>query len=226
MTETKWSEVDAYIVEKLSPAEDPLNQTLDAALARNRAAGLPAIDVSPAQGKLLHLLARMSGARKILEIGTLGGYSTIWLARALPVDGAIVTLEFSPVHAEVARENILAAGQGAKLDLRIGPALEALPALKKEGAIFDFIFIDADKGNNPAYLQWALRLARVGAVIVVDNVVRGGRVLDAASADPDIIGTRKFFDLAGAEKSWTATAIQTVGQKGWDGFAIGVVETA
>ena len=226
MTETKWSEVDDYIVAKLSPAEDPLNQTLDAALTRNRAAGLPAIDVSPAQGKLLHLLARLAGARKILEIGTLGGYSTIWLARALPDEGRIVTLEFSSVHAAVARENIFAAGQGAKLDLRIGPALAALPALEQEGAVFDFIFIDADKGNNPAYLQWALRLARVGAVIVVDNVVRGGRVVDAASADPDIVGTRKFFDLAGAEKRWTATAIQTVGAKGWDGFAIGIVETA
>jgi predicted O-methyltransferase YrrM len=226
MTETKWSEVDAYIVEKLSPAEGPLSQTLDAALMRNRAAGLPAIDVSPAQGKLLHLLARLARARNILEIGTLGGYSTIWLARALPTDGRIVTLEFSPVHAAVARENIRAAGQGTKLDLRVGPALEGLPLLEKEGAVFDFIFIDADKANNPAYLQWALRLARVGAVIVVDNVVRDGRVLDAASADPDIIGTRRFFDLAGAEKRWTATAIQTVGVKGWDGFAIGIVENA
>ncbi len=219
-----WSEVDAYIVEKLLSPDDPLNQALDAALARNRQAGLPAIDVSPAQGKLLHLLARLAGARKILEIGTLGGYSTIWLARALPDDGRIVTLEFSPVHAAVARENIFAAGQGGKLDLRIGPALEALPALEREGAVFDFIFIDADKANNPAYLQWALRLARVGAVIVVDNVVRGGRVLDAASADPDIVGTRKFFDLAGSEKRWTATAIQTVGMKGWDGLGIGIVE--
>jgi len=224
MTEAKWGEVDAYIGAKLSPPEDPSNQALDGALRRNRAAGLPAIDVSPAQGKLLYLLARLAGARKILEIGTLGGYSTIWLARALPDDGRIVTLEFSPVHAAVARENIAAAGQGAKLDLRVGPALEVLPALEGEGAGFDFIFIDADKANNPAYLQSALRLARVGGVIVVDNVVRGGRVLDEASADPDIVGTRKFFDLAGADKRWTATALQTVGAKGWDGFAIGIVE--
>jgi predicted O-methyltransferase YrrM len=226
MTETPWSEVDAYIVEKLSPPDDPLNRALDAALRSNREAGLPAIDVSPAQGKLLHLLARLAGARNILEIGTLGGYSTIWLARALPDEGRIVTLEFSPVHAAVARENIFGAGQGAKLDLRIGPALESLPALEGEGAVFDFIFIDADKANNGAYLQWALRLARVGAVIVVDNVVRGGRVLDGSSADPDIVGTRNFFDLAGADKRWTATAIQTVGAKGWDGFAIGIVEKA
>jgi predicted O-methyltransferase YrrM len=226
MAQEAWSAVDAFIVEKLSPPEDTLNHGLDAALQRNRAAGLPAIDVSPAQGKLLHLLARLAGARKILEIGTLGGYSTIWLARALPDDGKIVTLEFSAVHADVARENIVAAGEGTKLDLRVGPALEALPVLEKEGAVFDFVFIDADKSNNPEYLRWALRLARVGAVVVVDNVVRDGRVLDAASADPDIIGTRKFFDLAGEEKSWSATAIQTVGAKGWDGFAIGIVGKA
>ncbi|WP_298356173.1 O-methyltransferase [Rhodoblastus sp.] len=226
MAQEDWSEVDAYIVEKLSPPEDPSNQALEAALARNREAGLPAIDVSPAQGKLLHLLARLAGARNILEIGTLGGYSTIWLARALPDDGQIVTLEFSPVHAAVARENIAAAGQAAKLDLRVGPALESLPALEREGAVFDFVFIDADKANNPDYLQWALRLARVGAVVVVDNVVRNGRVLDESSADPDIVGTRKFFDVAGAERRWTATAIQTVGVKGWDGLAIGIVEKA
>ena len=226
MTETPWSEVDAYIVEKLSPLDEPLNRALDAALRRNREAGLPAIDVSPAQGKLLHLLARLAGARNILEIGTLGGYSTIWLADALPDDGRIVTLEFSSAHAAVARENIATAGQAVKLDLRVGPALESLPALEREGAVFDFVFIDADKANNPGYLQWALRLARVGAVIVVDNVVRGGRVLDGSSADPDIVGTRNFFDLAGADKRWTATAIQTVGAKGWDGFAIGIVEKA
>lgn len=226
MTKTQWSEVDAYIVEKLSPPEDSLNRALDAVLTRNRELGLPAIDVSPAQGKLLHLLARLAGARNILEIGTLGGYSTIWLARALPDDGRIVTLEFSPVHAAVARENIAAAGQAAKLDLRVGPALESLPALEREGAVFDFVFIDADKANNPGYLQWALRLARVGAVIVVDNVVRNGQVLDGSSADPDIIGTRKFFDVAAAERRWTATAIQTVGVKGWDGLAIGIVEKA
>ncbi|MCI4677720.1 O-methyltransferase [Rhodoblastus acidophilus] len=222
MTEKDWTAVDAYIIEKLSPPD----AALDGALKRNRDAGLPSIDVSPAQGKLLHLLARLAGARRILEIGTLGGYSTIWLARALPDDGKIVTLEYSPAHAAVARENIQAAGQGAKLDLRVGPALESLPLLEKEGAVFDFVFIDADKRNNPDYLQWALRLARVGAAIVVDNVVREGRVLDAASDDLDIVGTRKFFDQAGAEKKLTATAIQTVGAKGWDGFAIGLVEKA
>ncbi len=222
MSEAQWTAVDRYIAETLLPPDE----ALEAALKSSDAAGLPPIAVAPNQGRMLQILARSIGAAKILEIGTLGGYSTIWLARALPDDGKIVTLEVSPAHAAVARENIFGAGQGAKLDLRIGPALEALPALEKEGAVFDFVFIDADKANNPVYLQWALRLARVGAVVVVDNVVRGGRVLDASSADPDIAGTRKFFDLAGADKRWTATAIQTVGAKGWDGFAIGIVEEA
>jgi len=222
MAQEEWSQVDAYLVGKLLPEDE----ALEAALAHNRQAGLPPIDVSPAQGKLLYLLARLAGARNVLEIGTLGGYSTIWLARATPAGGRVVTLEFSPDHARVARENVAAAGEGAKVDLRVGPALDLLPVLEKEGAIFDFVFVDADKANNQLYLGWALRLARVGAVVVIDNVVRGGRVLDAASADPDIVGTRRMFDIASAEKRWTATAIQTVGAKGWDGFAIGIVEKA
>jgi predicted O-methyltransferase YrrM len=222
MADESWTEVDAYIVGKLLPAD----AALDAAMERNRAAGLPAIDVSAAQGKFLHLLARLADAKTILEIGTLGGYSTIWLARALPDDGKIVTLEYSPAHAAVARQNLEAAGQGDKVDLRVGPALETLPILATEGAVFDFIFVDADKRSNPDYLQWALRLARVGAVIVIDNVVRRGAILDAASADPDIAGTRRMFDAASREKRWSATAIQTVGAKGWDGFAFGLVEKA
>ncbi len=214
-----WEDVDAYIAEKLIPPEP----ALDAALAANAAAGLPEIDVSPAQGKLLHLLARMVGARRILEIGTLGGYSTIWLARALPPDGRLVTLEYAPAHAAVARANIARAGLGDRVEIRVGAALDSLPGLEPL-APFDFVFIDADKANNDAYLDWALRLTRRGSVIVCDNVVRVGRVADAASADPAILGARRFFERLGAEPRLTATAVQTVGAKGWDGFAIAIVE--
>ena len=219
MDSTLWDEMDAFIAETLLPA-DP---ALDAAIEANRAAGLPAIDVSPAQGKLLHLFARMIGARRVLEIGTLGGYSTICLARALPDDGLVVTLEADADHAAVARKNIDAAGQGAKVDIRVGPALHSLPGLEGEGA-FDLFFIDADKANIPAYVDWALRLARVGSVIVVDNVVRKGDVLDPASENADAQGARRFFLEAGRQVRLCATAIQTVGVKGWDGFAIGIVE--
>jgi predicted O-methyltransferase YrrM len=219
MDSTLWDEMDAFIAETLLPA-DP---ALDAAIEANRAAGLPAIDVSPAQGKLLHLFARMIGARRVLEIGTLGGYSTICLARALPDDGLVVTLEADADHAAVARKNIDAAGQGAKVDIRVGPALHSLPGLEGEGA-FDLFFIDADKANIPAYVDWALRLARVGSVIVVDNVVRKGAVLDPASENADAQGARRFFLEAGRQVRLCATAIQTVGVKGWDGFAIGIVE--
>lgn len=219
MDSTLWDEMDAFIAETLLPA-DP---ALDAAIEANRAAGLPAIDVSPAQGKLLHLFARMIGARRVLEIGTLGGYSTICLARALPGDGLVVTLEADADHAAVARKNIDAAGQGAKVDIRVGPALHSLPGLEGEGA-FDLFFIDADKANIPAYVDWALRLARVGSVIVVDNVVRKGDVLDPASENADAQGARRFFLEAGRQVRLCATAIQTVGVKGWDGFAIGIVE--
>lgn len=219
MADEDWSVVDAYIGGKLLH-DDP---TLAAALAENRAAGLPGIDVSPLQGKFLHVLARAIGARRILEIGTLGGYSTIWLARALPEGGRIVTLEFAPAHAEVARKNLEAAGVAEKVDLRVGAALDLLPVLQTEGQSFDFVFIDADKENNGPYLEWALKLARVGATVIVDNVVRKGAIVDPANERSDVQGTRRFFDVATGQKRWVATALQTVGAKGWDGFAIGIV---
>jgi predicted O-methyltransferase YrrM len=211
-----WEKVDAYLTGRLL-APDP---ALDAALAANAAAGLPAIDVAPNQGKLLHILARMAGARRILEIGTLGGYSTIWLARALPADGRLLTLEASAKHAEVARANIARAGLDDRVELRVGPALETLPTV--EGP-FDFVFIDADKPSNPDYLDWGVRLARPGTVIVCDNVIRGGRVADLASQDPALTGTRAMFERMGSDPRLTATAVQTVGSKGWDGFAIAIV---
>jgi predicted O-methyltransferase YrrM len=209
-----WGDVDAYICDKLIPAD----AALTGALAANAAGGLPAIDVAPNQGKLLQLLARMQGARRILEIGTLGGYSTIWLARALPAGGRLVTLEADPHHAEVARANILAAGLGDRVELREGPALETLPRLAEEGGEpFDFSFIDADKQSNADYVRWAIRLSRPGSVIVVDNVVRAGGVLDAAATDAAILGTRRLFDELAAEEALDATAVQTVGSKGMTG---------
>jgi predicted O-methyltransferase YrrM len=221
MDRRKWSAVDAYIVDTIATSDF----ALDAALAANTAAGLPAIDVTPPQGKLLHLLARLAGARKALEIGTLGGYSTIWLARALPSDGFVVTLEADPGHAEVARDNIRRAGLSQKVRLRVGPALESLPRLAEEGiGPFDLVFIDADKPSNPDYLAWALRLARPGAAIVCDNVVRHGALVDRSSADPGVQGTRRMFDMIAKEPRLSATAIQTVGAKGWDGFVIAIVD--
>ena len=215
-----WSEVDSYLAETLIGPEP----ALEAALAANSAAGLPSIDVSAPQGKLIHLLARMAGARKALEIGALGGYSTIWLARALPDDGRLVTLEVNARHAEIARSNVARAGLSGKVEIRTGAALEALPRIEAEGAgPFDFVFIDADKTNNAAYLEWALRLSRPGTVIVVDNVVRDGEVADAASRDRDVIGVRRMFELIAREPRLSATAIQTVGSKGWDGFALALV---
>jgi predicted O-methyltransferase YrrM len=214
------AEVDAWIADRLI-GDDP---ALDKALARNAAEGLPAIDVSAAQGKLLHVLARSIGAWRILEVGTLGGYSTIWLARALPDHGVLVTLEIDPHHAEVARANLDAAGVGGKVEIRVGPAVETLSRMETESeGPFDLVFIDADKPNNVAYLKAALALARPGALIIVDNVVREGRVTDAASTDAAILGTRALFDVVAAEPRLTATAIQTVGAKGWDGFMIAVV---
>jgi predicted O-methyltransferase YrrM len=199
---------------------------LTAALAANASAGLPAIDVSPVLGKLLHLLARGVGARKILEIGTLGGYSAIWLARALPPGGKLVTLELDHVHAAVARANLKNAGLSAVVDLRIGPASETLPRLKAEkSGPFDFIFIDADKPSYPEYLRWSLELSRPGTMIVADNVVRGGAVADAASSDPNVIGVRKLIEMLSSEPRLSASAIQTVGKKGYDGFAVAVVGT-
>lgn len=218
--EELWGEVDKYITATI-PHNDA---ALESAIEANRAGGLPAIDVSAPQGKLLHLLTMVTGARRVLEVGTLGGYSTIWLARALPADGRIVTLEYAAKHAEVARKNLDAAGVGGKVEIRVGAAADSLQQLAREGvAPFDLIFIDADKKNNPVYVQWALKLARRGTVIIVDNVIRDGKVVDAKSADADIQGTRAMFELVGREPRLTATAIQTVGGKGYDGFVIAVV---
>ncbi|MER8692294.1 O-methyltransferase [Mesorhizobium opportunistum] len=221
MSKRTWAAVDDYIVDALFEA-DP---TLDAVLAANHDQGLPAIDVSPAQGKLLSLLARMKAAGKILEIGTLGGYSTIWMARALPADGKIVTLELDPHHAKVARSNFERAGVSERVDLRVGPALQSLAALSADNAgPFDLIFIDADKPNNPNYLSWAMRLSRSGTVIVCDNVIRDGAVLDEDGRDPNVEGARAAFSFIGGDKRLDGTAIQTVGAKGYDGFAIAIVE--
>ncbi|MFF2908650.1 O-methyltransferase [Paenibacillus sp. NPDC057934] len=217
----RWSEVDNYFNSKLL-AEDPL---LDAVLSANSGAGLPAIDVAPNQGKLLHLLARMKGAKRILEIGTLGGYSTIWLARALPAEGKLVSLEFEHLHVQVAEDNLRAAGLADNVQVIEGPALESLAALEAQGVEpFDFIFIDADKPNNPHYLQWALKLASPGAVIIADNVVRDGEVVNGDSGDDRVQGIRQFTDLLAAEPRIDATALQTVGSKGYDGFILGVVK--
>jgi predicted O-methyltransferase YrrM len=217
----RWKAVDAYLTETIV-APDP---ALEAALAANATAGLPPIDVSAPQGKLIHLLARMMGARKALEIGALGGYSTIWLASALPDDGRLITLEWNAKHAEVARRNVARAGLSAKVEVRTGAALTTLPKIEAEGlGPFDFVFIDADKVNNAAYLEWALKLSRPGTAIVVDNVVRDGEVADAKSAAPDVVGVRRMFDLIAREPRLSATAIQTVGSKGWDGFALAVVK--
>ena len=215
MSQDSWTAVDAYIEERLA------GDAPDEVLAANQAAGLMAIDVSPAQGKLLALLVPMTGARRVLEIGTLGGYSTIWMARALPEDGRIVTIEVDPRTAEVAQANFAKAGVAGKVDLRVGAALDVLPTLE---APFDLAFIDADKVNNGRYAEWALRLARPGTVIVCDTVVRDGRVLDQGSDEAAIVGTRALFDFLGGEPRLTATAIQTVGRKGWDGFTIAVVD--
>lgn len=221
MSKKTWAAVDDYIVDALFEA-DP---ALDAVLAANRDQGLPPIDVSPAQGKLLSLLARIQGAKNILEVGTLGGYSTIWMARALPASGKIVTLELDPHHASVAQSNFERAGVSTRVDLRIGPALQSLAALSAENAgPFDLIFIDADKPNNPNYLSWAMRLSRPGTVIICDNVIRDGAVLDEDGHDANVEGARAAFSFIGGDKRLVATAIQTVGAKGYDGFAIAIVE--
>ncbi|MHC5259840.1 O-methyltransferase [Streptomyces sp. UC4497] len=213
--------VDAYLGDLLAPADE----ALAAALADSEAAGLPGINVSATNGKLLNLIARIQGARRILEIGTLGGYSTIWLARALPADGSLVTLEYSARHAEVARANIARAGLDKVVEVRVGAALDSLPGLASEGSDFDLVFIDADKGNNPHYLEWALRMTHPGSVIVVDNVVRGGRVTNADSTEGDVVGTRAALQLLADHPKLDATAIQTVGSKGHDGFALAYVSS-
>lgn len=215
-----WVDVDEYLVETLH-LSDPI---LDAARQANAAAELPAIDVAPNQGKLLHLLAKLVRAAKILEIGTLGGYSTIWLARALGADGRLLTLEFSQKHADVARSNIERAGLSGCVEIRVGAALDALPRVYQEGlAPFDFIFIDADKPNNPGYLEWAIKLSRPGTLIIVDNVVRDGAIADSSSTDAAIQSTRRMFELMSVDPRISSTALQTVGCKGYDGFAMAVV---
>ena len=220
MTQELWTSVDEYIQGLLVPS-DP---ALDAALASSSTAGLPAIHVAPNQGKLLHLLARIQGARSILEIGTLGGYSTIWLARALAPGGKVITLEADPQHAAIARANVARAGLAGVVDVRVGRALDTLPQIAREGlGPFDLFFIDADKANIPHYFRWALDLSRPGSLIVVDNVVRGGAVLDDASDDLNVQGVRRFNEIVAAERRVSATAIQTVGSKGYDGFALALV---
>jgi predicted O-methyltransferase YrrM len=223
MPEDQWTEVDRYFSDSLLPS-DPI---LEAALEASATAGLPAISVSPSQGKLLQMLAQILGARSILEIGTLGGYSTIWLARGLRADGHLITLEVDPKHADVARQNISRAGLQDVVEVRTGNALETLPQLSAERrGPFDLIFIDADKPNIPVYFEWALKLSRPGSLIVVDNVVRSGAVIDADSSDPSVQGVRRFVELLAAEPRASGTAIQTVGTKGYDGFAIVLVGSA
>lgn len=211
----RWQAVDDYIADKLLGADDAFAATL----ANNAAKGLPPIDVSAAQGKMLFLLAQMADAKRILEVGTLGGYSTIWLARALPDDGSLVTLELEPHHAAVARQNFERASVSDKIDIRVGAAAESLAAMGDE-APFDFVFIDADKQGNALYVDEAIRLGRSGMTIIVDNVVREGGVIDANSSDERIEGTRALFDMLSADLRLDATAIQTVGSKGWDGFVL------
>ncbi|MFE2034143.1 O-methyltransferase [Streptomyces scopuliridis] len=217
MSQEQWNAVDRYFTDQLAPADEALS----AALAASDAAGLPAINVAPNQGKLLHLLARIQGARTVLEIGTLGGYSTIWLARALPADGKLISLEYDPAHAEVARANLAHAGLDKIAEVRTGAALETLPVLAAEDeGPFDLVFIDADKRNNPHYVEWALKLTRPGSVIIVDNVVRNGAVTDADSTDASVQGTRRVIELMAEHPRLSATAVQTVGFKGYDGFAL------
>ena len=217
MTKELWTDVDRYLTDHIIPPD----AALDAALATSATAGLPEIAVSPNHGKLLHLLAKIQGATKILEIGTLGGYSTIWLARALAPGGHLTTLENDPRHADVARANLGNAGLGRIVQVRVGAALDTMPQLVAEGrGPFDLIFIDADKVNTPAYFTWALTLSRPGSLIVVDNVIRDGAVADASSTDLAVQGMRQFFELVRSEPRVEATAIQTVGIKGYDGFAL------
>lgn len=220
MNQELWTSVDRYITDRLAPSDE----VFEAAQKAAADAGLPSISVSAAQGKMLSVYATMIGARRILEIGTLGGYSTLWLGWALPLGGRIVTLEADPKHAAVARANFARAGLTDSVDLRVGKALETLPELAAEDpAPFDMFFIDANKDAIPEYFQWALKLSRKGSLIVVDNVVRGGKILDAGSADASVQGVRRFYDMLAKETRVSATAIQTVGVKGYDGFALAVV---
>ncbi|MER5610536.1 MULTISPECIES: O-methyltransferase [unclassified Streptomyces] len=220
MTLAQWTEVDDYFNGLLVGPDE----ALDAAVEASDGAGLPAIQVAANQGKLLNLLARLQGARTVLEIGTLGGYSTIWLARALPEGGKVVTLEADPAYAEVARANIERAGLADVVEIRVGRALDTLPELAAQGyGPFDVVFIDADKPSNPDYLAWSLKLTRPGSLIVADNVVRDGEVVDGESEDPKVQGVRRFTELVAAEPTLTATALQTVGSKGYDGLMMALV---
>ncbi|MEK3910107.1 O-methyltransferase [Paenibacillus sp. FSL H7-0331] len=217
-----WDKVDQYVTERLIPHDAVLEKVLFA----NHQAGLPAIDVTPNQGKLLNLLVQMKGAHRILEIGTLGGYSTIWMARALPADGQLITLELDPLHAQVAQANITLAQLDGLITIRVGDALAQLAQMIDEGVPpFDFIFIDADKPNNPNYLKWALHFSHPGTVIIGDNVIRDGQVINENSQDPRVQGVRQFYDLLAEESRISATAIQTVGSKGYDGFVLGIVSS-
>jgi predicted O-methyltransferase YrrM len=223
MNQDQWTAVDKYVTELFIPP-DPI---LDAALKDSAAANLPPINVTPTQGKLLHLLAKISGAQNILEIGTLGAYSTIWLARALPKTGRLITLETDPKHAQIARANIARAGLSDVVEVRQARALDSLPQLAAEGrGSFDLIFIDADKVATADYFAWSLKLSRPGSLIIVDNVVRKGAVVNAQSQDVDVQGIRRFNQMLAAEKRVSATTIQTVGSKGYDGFALALVTTA
>ena len=223
MTQQQWAIVDHYFNELLVPSDPALDATLDASTD----AGLPAINVAPNQGKLLNLLVLASGARTVLEIGTLGGYSTIWLARALPSSGRLVTLEADPRHAAVARENIRRAGLSDVIEILVGPAAESLPKLKAQHRPpFDLVFIDADKPPTAEYFAWSLELSHVGTLIVVDNVVRGGQVAEAGSDDKNVQGMRRFLDQLASEPRVSATAVQTVGLKGYDGFVLALVTAA
>ena len=217
MTDDQWTEVDRYFSESLLPSDPILESALEASIA----AGLPSISVSPNQGKLLQMLVQLVGARSILEIGTLGGYSTIWLARGMRAGGRLITLEIDPKHADVARQNVARAGMERVIDVRLGSALETLPQLANErSGPFDLIFIDADKPNIPTYFEWAMKLSHAGTLIVVDNVVREGAVVDADSSDPSVRGVRRFIEMVAARRDISGTVIQTVGIKGYDGFAI------
>jgi predicted O-methyltransferase YrrM len=218
-----WAAVDAYVSETLVVADE----VLDAAVKASEAAGLPQISVTPAQGKLLHLLARMQHSRNILEIGTLAGYSAIWLARALPPAGKLITIEADPKHADVALANIDRAGLTERVELRRGLALEVLPGLASEGrGPFDLVFIDADKPNIPEYFGWAMKLTTQGSVIIVDNVVRGGAIVDETSEDAAVLAVRRFNEMLARDKRVSATTIQTVGSKGYDGFTIALRQEA
>lgn len=217
MGQSQWTEVDGFLGSLLVGEDERLAEATAAA----QRAGLPPISVSPAQGKFLYLLAKTLGARRILEIGTLGGYSAIWMARALPADGHLISLEYSPRHAEVASGNVARAGLVGTVEIRVGDAREQLPALASEGAEpFDMVFIDADKGGYPAYLDWALELTRPGSLIVADNVVRGGAVADGLSRDPNVQGVRSYLEKVAADPRLEGTVMQTVGVKGYDGISI------